>query len=58
MVADGGTGVAMKAKKTEKEVMTEQYKRENVVCATVILKNPVAYPVGSEMERWARMVLA
>ena len=48
----------MKAKKTEKEVMTEQYKRENVVCATVILKNPVAYPVGSEMERWARLVLA
>jgi len=58
MVADGGRGVEVKSKKAESVVMTEQYKRENAVCATVIIKNPVAYPVGSEMERWARLVLA
>jgi len=58
MVTDGGTGVGVKSKKAESVVMTEQYKRENAVCATVIIKNPVAYPVGSEMERWARLVLA
>ena len=51
-------GDKVKAKKEEILTMTEHYKLENVVCATVILKNPVAYPVGSEMERWARMVLA
>jgi hypothetical protein len=58
VVADDRRGVEVKAKKAESVVMTEQYKRENAVCATIILKNPVAYPVGSEMERWARLVLA
>ena len=47
-------------KQTEKSdipAMTEHFKRENRICAAVILKNPTAYPKGSALERWARLVL-
>lgn len=37
--------------------MTDHYKRQNRECAAVILKNPTAYPKGSALEKWARLVL-
>ena len=48
----------MKRDKPDIPAMTDRYKRENAVAATVIIKNPTAYPPGGAMERWARMVLA
>ena len=47
----------MKPKKADVEEMTEHYRRENRVAAIVTLKNPAARPVGSAMEKLARLVL-
>jgi hypothetical protein len=50
----------MKGKKDGPDIpaMTDKYKRDNRVAATVIVKNPTAFPPGGVMERWAQMVLA
>lgn len=47
----------MKATKPDVPAMTDHFKRENRVCAITILKNPTAYPKGSALEQWARLVL-
>ena len=46
----------MRVAKPDIPAMTDNYKRENRICAAVILKNPAAYPKGSALEQWARLV--
>lgn len=47
----------LKSDKPDIPAMTDNYKRENRICAAVVLKNPAAYPKGSALEQWARLVL-
>lgn len=37
---------------------TEDFRRQNLVCARIIADDPVRYPDSSLMQQWAQAVLA